>query len=103
MPVSVQTAAPPTIDELAQKFNSMPKPAVDLGALRVNAQKWAEECGLKNVAVSQATREEYNRYGYGFIFAIRGQSGTGKDRMATARYTYKGERSFWSMDGMVTG
>lgn len=90
MPVTVQTAEPPTIEDLAEKFNAMPKPAIDLQALRLNAQKWAEECGLKNVAVSEATRENYNRYGYGFIFSVRGQSVTGKDRMATARYTYTG-------------
>lgn len=76
-------------------------PVVDLVALTKEAAAWAEECGIKSPLVTGPTREDFPRYGFGYSFTIR--EGVGKGRMATARYTSRGERSFWTMDGIVTG
>lgn len=90
-----------SIDLMGAKFMKNPPQAIDPIALQKDAEKWAEECGLRKVIANGPSREDYPRYGFGFVFQIRETSG--KERMATARYTCRGERSFWTLDGAVTG
>jgi len=76
-------------------------PPIDHVALRQDVEKWATDCGLGKVTVSGPQREDFPRHGFGYVFQVREISG--KERMATARYTSLGKRSFWTLDGMITG
>lgn len=77
-------------------------PPIPPGVLERDAELWAKECGLKDqVRVNPAVREDYPRHGFGYTLMIQEQAG--KRRMGTARYNSKGERSYWSVDGIVTG
>lgn len=96
-------APSPTIEMAAAKFLENPPPPVDLVKLRQDAAQWAGECGLLNAVAGVGVREDYPRYGFGYVFHINGKTRSGKDCMGTARYTCRGERSFWTIDGMVTG
>ena len=75
---------------------------LDAEGMARDAKKWAVESGLRDpVDVSEPEKVEYPRRGYGYVFSVREREG--KQRMATARYTKGGSRSFWSMDSLVTG
>lgn len=76
-------------------------PPVDLVQLRKDAEAWAKECGLGPMTLRGPDREDFPRFGFGYNFQIMEISG--KKRMATARYTSKGLRNYWSMDSLVTG
>lgn len=98
IPVKTQVVA---IDEAKVRFETNPPPPIDPVALRKDAQDWATECGLGPVRANGPTREDYPRYGFGYSFQI--QEISGKERKASARYTCRGERSYWTIDGIVTG
>jgi hypothetical protein len=67
-----------------------------------DAQEWAIECGFRGeFRIDGPNLERFPRYGHGYVFTIRELQG--KQRMATAKYTKDGMRSFWQMDGMITG
>lgn len=88
--------------ELDVHDRSVELQVLDAGAMRQDVKKWAIEAGLKDpVDVSEPTKDEYPRRGYGYVFSVREKEG--KQRMATARYTKGGSRSFWSMDTLITG
>lgn len=74
--------------------------SIDPAALQQDAVKWAQECGLKNATAKGPSREDFPRYGFGYVFQVMEVGG--KERKATARYTSRGERSFWTIDGMAT-
>lgn len=82
-----------------------PRPAAfvfpeQMEEIRENAREWAVECGLQGeLNVAEAVIVEYPRTGYGF--SVQVQEKAGKCRMATARFTSEGLRSYWSMDGKV--
>jgi hypothetical protein len=71
-----------------------------LGEIRQKALDWARECGLVGeIDAAAAIKVDYPRYGYGFSVNVREKGG--KERMATARFTSAGVRSYWSLDGKV--
>ncbi len=73
-----------------------------LARIRRDVIEWAKECGLKPpFNVSGPDRVEYPRQGHGYAATI--QEETGKCRMGSARYTSAGDRSYWTIDGIVTG
>jgi hypothetical protein len=74
----------------------------DKAVMSKDVQTWASEAGLRGpFRLDGPTVEKFPRHGHGYTFQVRELSG--KQRMATARYTYDGNRSFWQQDGMVTG
>jgi hypothetical protein len=89
----IATAAPPV--------TFVEPPPVPFEKLKKDAEAWAIECGLPKVLVHEPVREDYPRYGFGYVMHV--MEVAGKGRKATARYTCKGERSYWTIDGMVTG
>lgn len=89
------------IDVLEAKFLENPPPPIDPLTLQKDVEKWAGECGLGKIRAAGPTREDYPRFGYGYSFQI--QEISGKERKASARYTCLGQRSFWTIDGIVTG
>ena len=89
--------APPSSNDPA-KIDS---PAF-LEKVRLAAIEWAKECGLKPpFTVNGPERVNYPREGHGYVVSIR--EDTGKQRLATARFTSAGAPSYWSLDGLVTG
>jgi hypothetical protein len=67
-----------------------------------DAEEWGTECGLKgSLRMDGPHVEKHPRCGHGYVLNIRELDG--KQRMATAKYTQDGKRSFWQMDGMITG
>lgn len=79
-----------------------PEKPVSLEWLREEGKKWAEECGLRPpFMVTGPDRVDYPRYGYGYAMTVKEE--TGKGRLGTARFDQFGERSYWSIDGIVTG
>jgi hypothetical protein len=92
---------PPVIATAAPPVTFVEPPPIPPEKLRKDAEAWAIECGLPKVRVHDPIREDYPRYGFGYVMQIMEVGG--KDRKATARYTCKGERSYWTIDGMVTG
>lgn len=73
-----------------------------LGTVKEDARRWAEECGFKGtLALDEATRNEFPKQGHGYAVIVREMEG--KQRLATARYDSNGRRTYWSMDGIVTG
>jgi hypothetical protein len=64
------------------------------------AEKWASESGFKGVLeVSVPSVEKYPQRGHGYVVQVREKGG--KERMATAHFTSKGEPSLWTLDGKV--
>lgn len=98
---SSATALPSVIDVMEAKFKENPPPPIDSLVLQQDVEKWAQECGLGKIRAAGPTREDYPRFGFGYSFQI--QEISGKERKASARYTCRGERSFWTIDGIVTG
>lgn len=90
----IATAAPPVV-----KF--VEPPPVPPQVLKKDAEAFAIECGLSNVSVQDPAREEYPQYGFGYVVQVMERGG--KERRATVKYTAHGKRSYWQMDGMVTG
>lgn len=81
---------------------SSPEIQISLEALREDGKKWAEECGLKPpFNVQGPDRIDYPQRGYGYQMTVR-EAG-GKQRLGSARFTSAGVRSYWSIDGIVTG
>ena len=79
-----------------------PEKPVSLDWLRDEGKKWAEECGLRPpFMLTGPDRVDYPRYGYGYSMTVKEE--TGKGRLGTARFNQFGERSYWSIDGIVTG
>lgn len=76
-------------------------PFVDHGKLRKDVEAWVKECGLGPARVNGPDREDFPHHGFGYNFQV--METAGKKRMATARYTSKGLRNYWSMDSLVTG
>lgn len=77
-------------------------PVISMDWIKGDAEKWAKDCGLKDpLQVEGPNKEIFKSNGCGYVFIV--QEKTGKNRMATARYNAKGQRSYWSMDGIVTG
>jgi len=87
--------------ERAAKFEQRQSLPVDPALLKKDVEKWAQECGLGNIRADGPNREDYPYYGFGYSFQI--QEIAGKQRKASARYTSSGQRSFWTIDGIVTG
>lgn len=85
----------------AAKYPQKESPPIDPDILKTDVEKWAQECGLGKVNAIGPTREDYPYYGFGYSFHI--QEISGKQRKASARYTSQGLRSFWTIDGIVTG
>lgn len=96
----VIAAAAAIMDTIIQRVPDEIYP-IDHEALRKDAQAWAKECGLGPVRLDGPDQENFPKHGYGYIFQIVEISGKG--RRATARYTCRGARNFWSMDSYVTG
>lgn len=76
-------------------------PPIPPEILRKDAEACAIECGLSNVMIHEPVRENYPKYGFGYVVQIVERSG--KQRRATLKYTAHGKRSYWQQDGMVTG
>lgn len=75
---------------------------LDMVKLKEDARQWAVECGLKEpFVIDEPVKEPFPKFGHGY--SIRINEMKGKERMATARYTHAGKRSYWSVDGLVTG
>ena len=73
-----------------------------LARIRQDVVEWAKECGLRPpFNVSGPDRVNYPRQGHGYAATIKEE--TGKARMGSARYTSTGDRSYWTIDGLVTG
>lgn len=71
-------------------------------AIHDDAMVWAIECGFTGTLfVNGPERVDYPREGYGYCVTIKEQDG--KQRLGSARYTSSGVRSYWSIDGIVTG
>lgn len=84
------------------KAEPVPEVIVSLDAVREDGIQWATECGLKPpFTVNGPEREDFRVQGHGYTMTISEQ--TGKGRLGTARYTHQGKRSYWSIDGIVTG
>lgn len=84
------------------KVEPVPEVIVSLDAVREDGIKWAMECGLKPpFLVSGPEREDFPKHGHGYTMTISEQQGKG--RLGSARYTHQGKRSYWSIDGIVTG
>lgn len=92
---------PPVIAPAAPPVTFVEPPPIPSEKLMKDAEAWAIECGLPKVIVRDPIRESYPRYGFGYVMQIMEVGG--KDRKATARYTCHGQRSYWTIDGMVTG
>lgn len=93
-------AAGEMIEEIAS-HRADEVPPVDYGVLRKDVEGWAKECGLGPANINGPDREDFPRFGFGYNFQI--MEIAGKKRMATARYTSRGLRNYWSMDSLVTG
>lgn len=75
---------------------------VFLEKIRVDAIEWASECGLKPpFMVNGPDRVNYPRYGHGYVLTIKEE--TGRERLGSARFNSDGARTYWSLDGIVTG
>ncbi len=73
-----------------------------LAKIKEDAGKWAVECGLNSdLHMTGPSIEKYPKSGYGYVVNVKERSGKG--RMGTARYDKKAVRSFWTIDGMITG
>lgn len=71
-----------------------PKP----GVIRDRALAWARENGLQGeIDAQEPERVNYPVRGHGYVVTLRERDG--KQRLATARFDYAGEPSFWTMDG----
>lgn len=92
-----------TEDKLVQTLlTEAPVLQVDPEELRKDAEALAHECGFSGaLRVDGPEIEKFPRTGYGLVFMVREL--TGKQRMATAKYTKEGRRAFWMMDGVITG
>lgn len=94
-PPAVLSLPPPT-DQA--KSNS----SAFLETVRVDAIQWAKECGLAPpFTVNGPERVTFSREGHGYVVTIR--EDTGKQRQGSARFNSKGEPTYWSLDGIVTG
>lgn len=77
-------------------------PSVSFELLKKDAESWATECGLKApLDIDGPNTETFRGHGRGYVFTI--QEKGGKERLGTARYDVRGARSYWSLDGVVTG
>lgn len=86
------------IDPQMEKYKQQPELSQEgVLALRLEAEKWANECGLIKVTVQGPNREDFPRYGFGYAFQI--METAGKQRRATARFTSTGLRNMWTLDG----
>lgn len=75
-----------------------PEPPMSL--VRTRAVEWAIECGFnKDLDVSGPDRVNYPREGHGYVVVLHERNG--KQRMATARFDSRGNRSYWTIDGHV--
>jgi len=64
--------------------------------------RWAGECGLHPpFGVNGPERVEYPRAGHGYVVTI--QEEEGKRRLGTARFNARGEPTYWSLDGILSG
>lgn len=64
------------------------------------AEAWARSCGFRgdlNVAVPVV--EKYPRAGRGYVVQVQEKSG--RQMMATAKFTSAGEPSLWTVDGKI--
>lgn len=77
-------------------------PVISMDWIQKDVMSWAKDCGMKDPLYCEGpTKENFPQRGYGFVFIV--QEKVGKQKMATARYDARGRRSYWSMDGIVTG
>lgn len=75
---------------------------IDQQEIIKDAEEWATVNGLKGpFRLDGPDRQDFPKRGYGYVVQVREQGG--KQRMVTLRYTNDGKRSFWQMDGMITG
>lgn len=92
----------PEVEAPPSNVVTAPEIPVSLDAIRDDAVAWAVECGFKgDFMVNGPDRVDYPQSGYGYVVVIKEQ--TGKQRMGSARFTSAGVRSYWSIDGIVTG
>jgi len=97
-PPSPPPAPPPPPSNEPAKIES----PTFLAKIRVDAIEWARECGLKPpFTVNGPERVGYPKEGHGFIVTINEE--TGKRRLGSARFNSKGDPTYWSLDGIVTG
>lgn len=101
--VPIDSVAKPPMNGSAPAVGEMTiEIPISLDKVREEGIRWAEECGFKQpFNVQGPDRVNYPRYGYGYQMTVK--ETMGKGRLGSARFTSSGVRSYWSIDGIVTG
>lgn len=78
-------------------------PSMD--TVKQQAIEWATKCGLRPpFAVNGPEKVDYPQWGHGYVVHLQETLPTnGRCRMGTARFTWDGTPSYWSVDGGPVG
>ena len=68
----------------------------------IESPAFLQKIGLKPpFTVNGPDRVSYPKAGHGYVLTV--QEDAGKQRLGSARFNSKGDPTYWSLDGIVTG